>query len=300
MTQPTCILLVSLAIGGIFLPQDEHLYSFVRVGESYGTTYTPPPAEGAYFVFFQGEPITVRLDILNEGSKKAMVVANELRPEEAFRMTVLKAPTPEVKGRLGIEVSPSVKLILPKTAISAEWSERIELPPRSRLYFEARVTSEQEALPPGIYHLKFRCRLKSASGKEIPAHSEIFQFEIRAVETFEDRLEVLRRQAARLSTRGEYEEAEKKLDELLLLYPNSSHSYIEKGNMAMVQGKKDEAAKAYQRALDLLQSRMDTIYLSYAHDVSIEHTIGFLLATLRSLQGELEGESHRKGHREPR
>ncbi|RMG55640.1 MAG: hypothetical protein D6723_02260 [Acidobacteria bacterium] len=113
-------------------------------------------------------------------------------------MTVLKAPAPEVRGDLGIEVSPSVKLMLPKSASSAEWSERIELPPQVRLYFEARVTGNRGGLPSGVYHLRFRCRLKSASGKEIPAHSGIFQFEIRSVEAFEDRLEVLIREAMRL------------------------------------------------------------------------------------------------------
>ncbi|RMG47252.1 MAG: hypothetical protein D6723_16290 [Acidobacteria bacterium] len=302
MVQPICVLLVSLAIGGAFSPQsvNEHLYSFVRVGENYGTTYTSPPAKGAYFVIFQGEPITVRLDILNDGSKKAMVIANELRPEEAFQVTVLKAPTPEVRGNLGIEVSPSVKLILPKTAIPVEWSERIELPPQARLYFEAKVTGEQEALPPGIYHLKFRCRLKSASGKEIPAHSEIFQFEIRAVETFEDRLEVLIREATRLFVREKYEETEKKVNELLLLYPNSAAGYGLKGSIAEVRGKKDEAIKAYRKALDLLRSGRDTIYLSYASNVGVEHSISGLVVALRSLQGELEGESHHKGQREPR
>jgi len=286
MGQQMYTLLVCLMIGLVPSLQsvNEHLYSFVRVGENYGTEYIPPPAKGAYFVFFQGEPVKVELEIFNEGSKRVIMMAGRMTPKDAFRMTVLEAPTSKVKAKLGVEVAPSLRLRLPNAETSVQWSERITLPPRSGLKFSARVVSEQETLPSGIYTLRFRCQLRSDTGGKVQAHSDTFSFEIRSVETFEDRLEVLRRQAARLFTRGEYQKAEQKLNELLLLYPNSSISYIEKGHLAMARGRKEEAATAYGKALDLLQSGMDTLYLSHASRIDVEHSIGLLMATLSALQ----------------
>ncbi len=286
MIQQMCMLLACLVIGSPFSLQFgyEHISLFVRVGEHFGTVYTPPPTGGADFVIFQGEPIKIELEIFNEGSKEAVVVTRGIAPKDAFHMVVVEAPMSKVKPQLSLEVSPSVKLRLTNAEILAHWSEQIVLPPQSGLKFEAVVVSGLERLPTGIYKLKFRSLLKSASGKDIPANNDTFTFEIRAVETFEDRLEVLGRQAMRLFVREKYQEAEKKLNEVLLLYPNSSGSYTMKGHIAMALGKKDEAIKAYRKALDLLQSKMDTLYLSHASSVSVEHSIGFLLATLSALQ----------------
>lgn len=286
MGQQICMLMACLMIG---LPPSlqsgyEYISLFVRVGENFGTVYTPLPAGGVRFVFFQGEPIKVELEIFNESSKEAVVITQGRAPQDAFRMVVVEAPMPKVKPRLSLGVSPSVKLRLPNAEMSARWSEQIVLPPQSGLKFQAIVASDSERLPTGIYKLKFRSLLKSASGTDIPANNDTFTFEIRAVETFEDRLEAVRRQAMRLFTREEYQEADKKFDELLLVYPNSAISYTMKGHIAMALGKKGEAIKAYRKALDLLQSKMDTLYLSHASSVSVEHSIGFLLATLRSLQ----------------
>ncbi|RMG52703.1 MAG: tetratricopeptide repeat protein [Acidobacteria bacterium] len=262
----------------------EHISLFVRVGEHFGTVYTSPPAGGADFVIFQGEPIKVELEIFNEGSKEAVVVTGGIAPKDAFHMVVVEAPMPKVKTRLSLEVSPSVKLRLTNAEMSTHWSEQIVLPPQSGLKFKAMVVSDSERLPTGIYKLKFRSLLKSASGKDIPANNDTFTFEIRAVETFEDRLEVLIREATWLFVREKYQEAEKKINELLLLYPNSAASYGMKGFIARVRGRKEEAVKAYKKALDLLRSKNDTIYLSHASSVEVEHVIGTLLATLRSLQ----------------
>ncbi len=262
----------------------ERISLFVRVGGIRGSTYTQPPASGADFVIFQGEPIEVELEIFNEGSQEAVVVTGGRKPRDVFQMVVVEAPVPKMSSRLSLDISPSVKLKLIGAEKTARWSERMVSPPHSGLKFKAIVRSESEHLWPGIYKLKFYSLLKSASGKEILANNNTFAFEIRSIETIENRLEVLGRQAMRLFARGEYQEAEKKLNELLLLYPNSSGSYTMKGHIALALGRKGEAIKAYRKAIDLLQSKMDTLYLSRASRVAVEHSIGLLVATLRALQ----------------
>jgi tetratricopeptide (TPR) repeat protein len=207
-----------------------------------------------------------------------------LAPQDSFRMAVLEAPTGKAKAKLNLEVSSLVQTRLEGPATPAKWSERIVLHPRSGLRFRAMIKIAGEKLPTGIYKLKFRSLLTGASGKEIPANNDTFIFEVRSVNTFEDQIEMLRRQAMHLFTQGAYPEADQKLNELLKFYPNSSVSYIVKGHIAMSRNKRDEAANAYKKALDLLRTGADAIYSSYASRVVIEDTIGNLTATLRSLQ----------------
>jgi hypothetical protein len=285
MAQPIHTLLIYLTIGSLFSwTSVDEVFLFVRVGENYGTVYTPPPVDGAHFVFFKGEPIHVDLEIFNEGSEQVVVVANGMNPKDAFQMKVETAPTPDLKDKPILGFASSAKPIPTGAKAAAEWSERFVLPPQSGLKLQTTITSNQEDLPTGVYRLKFGCLLKSAAGQVIPAHSDTFSFELRSVDTAEDRLEVVRRQAMRFFTRGQYQEANHKLAELLRLYPNSAVAYTVQGHIAMALGKKDEAAVAYKRALDLLQSKMDTIYLFYASRSTVEDEIGLLSATLRSLQ----------------
>lgn len=286
MIRTISLLLVCLTTEGIFPQQatPEDTLFFVRVGESYGTVYVPPPKGSANFVFFQGEPVMIELEVFNESSKQSTVLAKGMALKDAFRMVVLEAPSAKPQSELGIEVSPLLKLKLPNVETEARWSEQIVLPPQSGLKVQVKITSGQDHLPAGSYSLKFQCLLKRAARKDIQVHTDTFAFEVRSVETFGDRLEVVRRQAMRLFTTGKPKEADQRLTELLQLYPNSSISYTIKGHIAMSLGKNDEAVRLYQKALDLLQSRMDTIYLNHTPRHVVDEVIGLLTATLRSLQ----------------
>lgn len=285
MLPPVSILLVCLTTGFLsWQLTSEHTTIRVRIGEYYGTGYTPSAAKGADFVFFQGEPVKIKFDIFNEGPTQSVVNTRGTMPKGVIQMLVLEAPSSKAMTSLNVEVSPSIKLIRPTSETTVKWAGQIILQPESGLEFLVTVTDAQENWPTGIYKLKFKCLLKTATGKEFPVNNDTFSYEIRSVESLGDRIEILRRQAARFFTQGQYREAEKKLDELLRLYPNSSLAYAEKGHIMMAHGKKDRAAMSFKKAIDLLQSRMDTIYLSYAPSRMVEEIIASLAATLRNLQ----------------
>jgi predicted RNA polymerase sigma factor len=73
-------------------------------------------------------------------------------------------------------------------------------------------------------------------------------------------------------------------ESLLRLYPSSSQAYQIKGEIARRSGRTQEAAAAFDRAVALIQSGADKLYLQHASLETVERTVQGLTRTSDSLR----------------
>src|SRR5688572_30076074 len=113
-----------------------------RVDEYFGESYTSRPRDG--FLFFRGEPITYRVNVLNMGSAESALVVTSTDLERLFAVEAYKAPLipaekfnllrPFSNGRYLDEIDVEVPLrVSPPTKTWAGGAFSIPMEPEIRL-----------------------------------------------------------------------------------------------------------------------------------------------------------------------
>lgn len=226
----------------------------VAPAEYFGTTYVAPPAERSAYVFFVGEPFTLRVQVVNRGSSEIT-----LRAKAPSADTTLSANS----------ASPGIQLVVrPETFLTRDtgvvnevaWIPEFRLQPGEGLMWLADVT----AAVPGEHLLDFNVQLVDGDDLPISPQANRLAFEIRATSA-DTVVERNWREASRAFVRGDNENANRLLDSVLRNNPQSHAAYVLRGQIAQRTGARAQAVEAYSQALVLLESGADTQYFRWAN-----------------------------------
>jgi hypothetical protein len=120
------------------------------------------------------------------------------------------------------------------------------------------VNISDGTLPEGLYRLTVSVRASDEKSRPIAPQSPMFVFEVRTP-TDDDRPEVLHRQADRQLQRGEYNEANATVAELLRIHPRSVIAQILRAKIGTARGNRGEALAAIKQARTLLTTDQDAL-----------------------------------------
>ena len=290
MIKLASVLVLGLTLGVHSLQHrsDITVYQYTSSAWYYGEWYTQPPSRDATRVYFQGESIGVQMQMHNE-SDTAVSLTN-VRPmiSRNFRVEVLAAPTEMAKRNLKEDFARTFELIPATGRISLiPPSANIRLGAKESLVAKFTIKmNDGSLLPEGFYRYRVRSLLKAAS-RDIMVNNDDFTFEVRRIRSYDDRIEVLRREASDAGVSGNNADtARKKIDALLKLHPNSGVAYTLLGLLEYRRGQLKQGIAAFEKALELMRSGKDTIALKYQPKVVLEEAQGTVSASLRAWKRE--------------
>jgi hypothetical protein len=201
--------------------------------------------------------------------------------DQALEVTVVKAP--EGAGTVVLRRVGAGEFIGGGRVTAAEWRGAFELLPRGQVRVFSTVTATGP-MPPGVYELRIVPRDRP---NDVVIISEIIRFELRPITTLAERAEVLRRRMESAELYQQDALAERLADELLELYPASASAYQVKALVAQRRGRPEEATAAFERALRLVRTKEDVLFVGNA-EPDIAHRAE------RSLEGALEAARARR------
>jgi hypothetical protein len=245
----------------------------IRVGEYFDLVYAPRIPGGPMFVFFRGEPIALQVEIFNPAPTEGLLVTNAATPSAALRFVVAREDVPVSIPRNAVPID--VPFVVPKLVNRSgryateemEWTTRMVLEPGGKLSLSAEVGRTD--LPVGVYTVDVTVDVTDGDMRALAPQVSRYQFELRE-STADVRLEVARREATRAWFAGDLQKALDVTSAMLAGYPNSFAAYFIRGGIATTERQPDEAARNYERALEILEQGRDTIYLQSAVGIGID------------------------------
>jgi hypothetical protein len=247
------------------------LFAAVGPDEYFGETYTDPPEGNSSYVFFEGEPLTVRITIANEKSADLSLAQADNNNYFTFELWPAGTKQPldltcTIKGR-DINV-PRVRSLL---------DEPLRLEPSQSLHWVCPVDAR---IAPGSYRLRVFTTLTDIDNQPIVFRVDSLDFDLRARSTA-NRAEVTRREALRLLTgdRQRLSLLEASVQRLLSVHPTSHEAHLIRGHAARLAGDDKGAKVAFGVALDILERDQDQLLLRFKSRDSVAE----MKARVRSL-----------------
>ncbi len=249
---------------------------FVSIAEYYGTVYVRGPSGDVDHVLLRGQPLTLRLSIVNQGDDQEV----RLRSSEsaAFEVLVSAVGSAEPLAKSVVTQSPLLRgggregpNALPAT-----------LKPRDSLQWEASVPDFQQ-LPAGRYRVKADAHVESTRGGSPEVNNDYLVIELRDIVGDAERVEMLRITATRALRNSDPAQADAAARQLLAAYPPSAFAYMLIGDVAVARKDVSAARAAYMRASELLGGRSDTLFAAVATEHQMSETIGALDTRIAAL-----------------
>jgi tetratricopeptide (TPR) repeat protein len=290
MNKLIILILVGLCIGSAIAAKRDGIYIYTSIGEYCSEMYIPPPKPGADRVYFQGERIEIEAQLYNHAKVSQRVKFPESSERHLFDARVIKAPDDTAKVQ--VRITPSAKIEHERQTdmkpLAADVQE-VRLGPDEAL-IEYLSIEDTSGLPVGVYTARLE-PLVRAEPKAIRVNNNEFYFEIRAIETDEDRIELLRRQVCSLTRVRDdqnYQKALEKIIELLRLYPQCSAAYGFRGSIYAALGQYHLALKDSEQVLMLEQSGADWRWRKYATEVTIDNHVSAAKMTIESVKEKMK------------
>jgi hypothetical protein len=264
------LLLTTLSAGALAVSPDVRLY--VNIDEHYGTVYVPPAAHGADFVCFRGQPLSLRVSVVNHGLRKQLRLRQGATLPFDTRVQRAGSGRGDTVPQIGFDAVERV---------SARKRASVTLPATldtsDRLEWIARVNG-LDAAPPGVYRVAFEPRLQTAAGESLAINNDSVVIELRDVAGAADRIEVLRIDATRASASGDPAGADRCARQLLAAHPASVYGHLILADVALQRRDVAAGRAALGQALKLLAARADTLLTA----MSSEHTLQELALALQA------------------
>jgi tetratricopeptide (TPR) repeat protein len=239
-----------------------------------GTAYDAR-SEFADFIFYTGEEVRLRLMIGNSDESRAHDLL-PLSAQEGMRFQVSASKDGEAR-RLELAIDEQILEVGLSEPFPRDWRSPMRVDPLTDVVWQARL---QGVLEPGNYTIEI---VPLASDeKDLPITMALVTLEIRRFSA-EVAPELTRRQSCYAMLDGRYDEAIEMAQLLLMQQPNSSLAHAMLADIAerqardarnvadyvRAQSKMDEAQGHWQRAVDLLVSGRDALFVRHApQDVS--------------------------------
>jgi hypothetical protein len=278
------IVILFPAIASTAAPQAQAprpLHFVAAITDYYHAEYVPLPEPPARHVFFVGEAIDVRLSIGNRGATAQELNTRNVSIEKAFALSVLEQPAgsgsiqfvPVTRGEIKSEE---------RNTTTVDWNHELEVPAQSSLTFAASIVMGSTAVP-GQYSLRIMPGFAGTTEPINPLGS-MLRFELRPVDSLGARAELVRRRMVRAYQHDDASAAQTASESLLRSYPSSAQAYQVKGEIARRSGRTQEAVAAFDRAVALIQSGADKLYLQHASPEAVEQTVRELTRSTDSLR----------------
>jgi hypothetical protein len=212
--------------------------------------------EPAAYVFFEGEPIALRLIIVNTKVETAAFVTRSPDPAHVFSASATRDGNP-----LPVQVEFSTTLLK-----RFSWGQDVvqhavshQLQQTEGLEWKATVLNR---LLPGIYRVEFEVHANDGASRPIRRTAPGISFEVRSRSS--DTLpEILLRQAYRHYSREEFTDASDTVTELLNAHPTSYQAYLLKARIAGALGNVAEARQATREAREIVRTDRDPLFLKH-------------------------------------
>jgi hypothetical protein len=252
-------------------PGPSPLELLVGAAEYFGESYTERPIPGASFVFFQGEPIKVRLTILCRGNDEELLLPS-LAPTEIFTLGAHRDGQPFAAqlqfGEVGVHGVDGRSGLMPIAG-------RLRLNPGEKVQWIA----ELPASAPGLYRLNFATTATDSHSRSVAPRATVFEFEVRLATTLADRAEILRREANRNVVNDDnerLEQAEAAANALEQINPNSVEVPLVRHRIAVARGNPSTARSHSLRAQEILELAQDTMLRQFKSSEELKEALNAL------------------------
>jgi hypothetical protein len=252
----------------------------VRPGEYFGVIYAAPAREDAPYVFYEGEPIQLEIDLVNSGSAPVSIPVSGTAAARLFKTSITRDGSP---AAIGVDFDESGVVIDSSGDARRAPADRLVLTPGQRFSLKASVRSSS-VQQPGLYVVDVSTGLTDADGRAIRPEATRFDFELRA-RNADGGAELARRDAMRALVTKDFGQAERVAAQMLAANAKRFAPWVIRGDIAASQGRSPEAAAMYQRALDLLETNGDVEYLRWANGLTREEDISGLRTIIRTHRG---------------
>jgi hypothetical protein len=255
------------------------LVTIAGISEHLASEYTEPSSVG--FLFFEGEPIMLRVGVSNSrGDLATLRVSDPANVSTLFEFNALRAPRPQrnadggfsrraVSGdRFDNEQEAALQVQFAPAAVK-RWSGGadetavdgdVTLASGESIAWTAIVDSG--GVVPGVYRIDVRSLSTDSDGR-VPRSVGRVTFEVRR-STGEDRAEIARRSAYRSLSNGDYVAARTAVAELLRVHPTSAFADDILATIADGEGRPAEATRLRASATRRLRDGTDALLLKYA------------------------------------
>lgn len=218
------------------------------------------PLPGADFLFFNDEPVSLELRLVNTSRQPIRLTASQ--PEDLFslELTLTRADQPRSEQVTDWQFSrpPYVTAIganIPAVPGSV-------IPPRMELVIPVSFKPSHE-WPSGVLNVTADLRLQCEPACELRSGFNVFRFEVRPVNSSLERMEHAHRKAVRANLARDYDAAEEALRELDSENSNTIYGLYMHAVVAERRGVLAEALKYYRLAEATFVSGTDPIGMSH-------------------------------------
>lgn len=247
----------------------------VVIDEYFGTTYAAPSSESRAYVFFEREPIKLRLQVTNRKEEPA-----ELRLSSSSGSQTFDAMVSDGSNQRAIDVRISDAHLrvatgerLPVTTLN------VGLDQLESVEWDAEVN---QSLPVGRHKIAFSTNVSDATGKQILWQTDEITIEVRS--RVGASVEITRREALREFTSGNpgaARRADAAADRLLRIHPRSYEALLLKGQIAELEGQEVRAREFTSRALNILREGQDDLFLKFRSKAEADDAKNRIEAMLR-------------------
>ena len=240
-------------------PAGRDLRILFNPGEDVAPFYSGRPSSGAPFVFFDDESIPVLIRFANWSDETLMLRAGGKLPDGAVsvRLYRLSASGPvEVPVRLSVEGETSLSGA--SQELGLRWEDTMSIPARWALTIPVLVQTAR--LEAGKYELRLaQVHVSCAPSCGVRNHAGVFDFDVRRPDDLPKQLDQLLRRADHAIERGNFADADLPISRILELHPHASAAYQLLARRAERLEKWKEAADAYERAAELVETGRDNL-----------------------------------------
>lgn len=249
--------------------------------------YSQRPESPADYVFFQGEPIELQLNIINDGAERVSVSTPSLSGSQiSLIVQRFTDGSQAISADAEIHEPPTVNL--EHAAYVADRSRPVELPTAAMLTVRFRMEGQLE---PGRYSVSLQDRIRiEPSASRVVIQSDSVGIEVRPVRSSEARFEFLYRMALRAVEAQSYSDAQSFVSKILSEYPSSSAALTVSALIAEKSRRVIDALTAYRRALQLLETGADIPYLSRQSRRVVEQKKAGLRAAIARIEATRQPE----------
>lgn len=208
-------------------------------------------------MLFQGETLNVDIEIFNRMSVSQRVDTTGIPAAGAFRLVARNGS--QQSGDLVLSTTGHLRggrRALPPSPVA--WGSVVDLEPDTGVTWHATLEGRGE---PAVYRWLIEPPPMRTS-VPLSLDGTVIEYELRAVTTFADRAELLRRKMV-LAEITDDPSTERAALDLLAFYPESHTAHVTLGRWYGHAGRKRDARQHYDAAIRLLQEKRDRLYLEH-------------------------------------
>jgi len=229
---------------------------FVSLSGAVAPVYIAMPTPPADLVVLVNEPLTIRVEVINDGDVPRALIAKDRNVGIALRTF----PERRLLNRPSRPTTGPPTRVFGRDESATVWNERMPLAARERLKWIADLSGD--AIPPGIYSIEGIVSASDEDGNPVVSHAPRVMVEIRDDKSENAAQELALRNASRLLVANRLLEAIDAARAMVTQYPNSAIGHSVLGDAYAAIGNAPEAARSHSQALRIVETNSDVPLLS--------------------------------------